>query len=58
MLNPSATVSFVVSIVLPVLAIIAVILRVVARRKKSLELKKDDYTIITALVAMSSNHQL
>ena len=56
MLSASVAVSFAVSIALPILAIIAVILRVVARRRKSVKLKKDDYTIFAALVAILSHH--
>lgn len=47
----SASISIVVvAIVLPILAIIAVGLRISARRFKSQELEKDDYLIVAALV--------
>ena len=39
-----------VNIALPILATVAVGLRVLARRRKQLPLKSDDYTIIIALV--------
>ena len=38
------------SIVLPILAFIAVSLRIVARRKRALSLQSDDWTIIVNLV--------
>lgn len=41
------------NIVLPILAIIAVVLRLIARRTKKQYLLSDDYTIIFALVKLS-----
>ena len=38
------------SIILPILAMIAVSLRVVARKKKALSLRSDDWTIVLSLV--------
>ena len=43
----------IVSIVFPLLAILAVVLRLYARRCKSLRLGPDDYVILVALVRVA-----
>ena len=55
MLSTRAKALVVVSIIFPILALIAVGLRLYARRIKSLALKADDYVILVALVDMTSS---
>ena len=50
MLSTDQKSSLAANAILPVLAIVAVSLRFLARRKKSLRLKADDFLILLALV--------
>jgi hypothetical protein len=48
--TPAARGGLGADIILPILAIIAVVCRYLARKTKSLPLKEDDWTILAALV--------
>ena len=58
MLTNLAKTTIIVSIVFPLLATLAVALRLYARRCKSLRLGPDDYVILVALVRAASDGEL